>query len=691
MEKGLPNWDFTFRMRTKCGDYRWIHAKGRVVELDPGGNPKRAAGTHQDITGRVEAELTLKKSEARLSRLLRSLPSGIQECDTDGRITCSSPSYDRLMGFAPGESLGRKLTDFFHNEKEAEEFDALLQLLVNDQPPAEPYYSKNITNDGREIYVQVDWEYIRDEDGELTGFASIISDVTERKKSEDALRESEERFRQIAENLPEILWLITPDWKDFIYLSPAYERIWQRPAQELLEKKSSWLDSVYSEDLEMIRGEIEKARNSDDDEVVFSDYRIVCPDNSIRWVSSNAFKLRDENGETFRIIGLTEDITARRTLEEQLLQSQKMEAIGTLAGGIAHDFNNILAAVMGYTELAFERPTGAPEIKSDLAQIMKAANRAKGIVQQIVAFSRKNQNIREPLDLATIVEEVMTLLRASIPANVSIEIDLGQVQPIFADPSQMHQVVLNLATNAYQAITGDGTIKIKLETISSDDAAPAGEGKTCVQLSISDTGDGVPRELTDRIFEPYFTTKEIGAGSGLGLAVVHGIATSHGGTISFDSTVGEGTTFNVRLPVYEGEIVQGKAVQADKPAKGRERILFVDDEPTLATLGKELLGHYGYDVESFVDSEEALVYFLENMGDIDMVITDQTMPGITGDKLAEKILFVRPDMPILLCTGHGDLINEKGVDLTGIRKVLSKPVHGSQLPREVRKILDSSS
>jgi CheY-like chemotaxis protein len=378
--------------------------------------------------------------------------------------------------------------------------------------------------------------------------------------------------------------------------------------------------------------------------------------------------------------------------QQQLLQTQKLEAIGTLAGGIAHDFNNILMAILGYTQLAMSEVPKDNRAQDDLQQVFMAGKRAKDLVKQILTFSRHTKQEKKPLELRLLIKEVLKFLRASLPTTIEIlehiESDAGIVM---ADPTQMHQVLMNLCTNAGHAMREKrGVLEVGLMTIDLDAATAQhlglGHGPY-VDLMVSDTGHGMERAVMERIFHPFFTTKGPGEGTGLGLSVVHGIVKSHGGAITVDSEPGKGTTFHMYLPRIEmGEVPEALA-SAPVPT-GSERILLVDDEKTLVEMVKQMLEVLGYKVAGRTSSIEALEAFRCRPDKFDLVITDQTMPNMTGETLAMEILKIRPDMPIILCTGYIGLISEEKIKAIGIRELVMKPVVGDDIARIIRQVLD---
>jgi PAS domain S-box-containing protein len=382
-----------------------------------------------------------------------------------------------------------------------------------------------------------------------------------------------------------------------------------------------------------------------------------------------------------------EDITARLALEAELKQARKMESIGSLAGGIAHDFNNILAAIIGYGELAL---LGLPSERLEaeyLKKILEAGDRAKEMVGQILAFSRKSDRGQlQRINLCAVVEEVTGLIRAGLPATISMALTLPETPiTVLADPTQLHQVLMNLATNALHAMSETGgTLSIRLATKKN-----TAEKKQAAILTVSDTGHGIAPEIRDRIFDPYFTTKEKGKGTGMGLSVVHGIISSHGGRIHVTSTPGKGATFVIELPLEKGSVAPPDlSTEPLNDGGGHESILVVDDEPTLAETTSQILLQLGYQVHTCIHPQEALALLTRSLTPIDLLITDMTMPKMTGLALAQAAWQVHPKLPVVLCTGYSDQIEKEMALSIGMAAFLMKPTHRSELAAVVRRALD---
>ena len=380
--------------------------------------------------------------------------------------------------------------------------------------------------------------------------------------------------------------------------------------------------------------------------------------------------------------------------ERQLQQVLKIQAIGTLAGGIAHDFNNILFPIVGYTELTMDEVPDDSVAHNNLEEVLKAAHRAKDLVQQILTFSRQSGLERKPVEVHLIIKEALKLLRASIPASIEIINNIDDdCHPVMGDATQIHQVIMNLCTNAYQAMQDKGgTLEVNLsevdvgyeETVKKIGMQP---GKH-LQLLVRDEGCGMDAIVLDRIFEPYYTTKEQGKGTGLGLSVIHGIVKNHRGDISVTSSPGKGTTFKVYLPITEDADIVTELEPSNGAAKGNERILLIDDEEQIVSMEQQMLENLGYEVTARTDSTEALKEFSLQPQNFDLVITDMTMPQMTGDELAQKLLDIKPDIPVILCTGFNEDITEEKALAMGIQKFVMKPVIKIDLATTIRTVLD---
>jgi signal transduction histidine kinase/ActR/RegA family two-component response regulator len=436
------------------------------------------------------------------------------------------------------------------------------------------------------------------------------------------------------------------------------------------------------------------------------DKKTIIPDKSKTLVSfillntANALEslenhqlLRDQNSILEKKVEERTKALARS--ENQLQQVMKMQAIGTLAGGIAHDFNNILFPIVGYTELTMDDIPEASQSRKNLEEVLKAANRAKNLVQQILTFSRQNDQEFRSLKVQSLIKEALNLLRATIPSTIefhtSIDEDCGFIK---GDPTQIHQVIMNLGTNAYHALQENGG---KLEVILKETYLSYEQSQQMVgmkvgrhlELTVKDNGHGMPPQVLERIFEPYYTTKEQGKGTGLGLSVIHGIIKNHGGDISVRSRPGVGSTFRVYLPVIDDIDMETESVETGSETNGNERILLIDDEEQIIDIGRRILERLGYTVTPITDSEAALEEFNARPDAFDLVITDMTMPKITGDRLAQKLMDINPRIPVILCTGFNEAITEEKALSMGIDKFVMKPIVKDELAYTIRTVLDN--
>lgn len=421
---------------------------------------------------------------------------------------------------------------------------------------------------------------------------------------------------------------------------------------------------------------------------------------------ASAFAYYELTAENIKLLGLTFDVNEQlknennrleekvRDIATQLSQAQKLEAIGTLAGGIAHDFNNILSIIVGYTELALVHPT-EEERKKDLGRVLAACERAKGLINQILTFCRRRDQERRPLEISLIIKEALKLMQAILPATITIHSEINSHESkVLADPTQVHQILMNLCTNAVHAMKDKGgVLRICLsEAFIEPQTRPPGTDLApgpYIQLLVSDTGHGIDPAILDRIYDPFFTTKREGEGTGLGLSAVSGIVKSYGGGVTVQSQRGKGTTFVVYLPRFETTIPFGDGGdEKNVIPKGSERILFVDDEDHLSEMGGEMLQSLGYAVVSKKNSTDALETFQSHPNEFDMVITDMTMPSMTGIELSRKIMAIRPDIPIILCAGYSDFIDPIEAHRLGIREFLMKPFFTRELAGTVRRVLD---
>jgi PAS domain S-box-containing protein len=514
---------------------------------------------------------------------------------------------------------------------------------------------------------------------------TLVAEIMDRTKSETALQESEAKYRQLLENINQGILVAQDGMLRFV--NPMCEKVIGYSKQDLTTR--SFIDFIHPDDRLMVM-ERHVKRMAGEELPSMYEFRIVDCDGSTKWVEMDSVVIQ-WNGKTAALAFLS-DVTARKLLESQLLHAQKMEAIGTLSGGIAHDFNNVLSAMIGYTELAIMEDDERHR-QEDLKQVLKACERATSLVSQILTFSRISSVDKKPVNIGYIVKETLKLLRATIPTTIEIKQRLDS-SPIIAlaNHTQIHQIMMNLCTNAAHAMRKKGgVLEINLTsfeiTVDSPLISLEITPGNYFKLDVSDTGHGIDPANMNRIFNPFFTTKGVSEGTGLGLSVVYGIVKSHNGAITVDSVLGSGSTFTIYLPALQYHETK-EEIETEAISRGNESILFVDDEPMIAALGGEMLRKSGYKVTDSTDSVQALNMFTYNHDDYDLIITDMTMPHMTGIDLAREIWKIRPQMPIILFTGHSDLINEDEAKREGIRQYIMKPLRHRELIQVVRKVLD---
>ncbi|BCO10023.1 hypothetical protein GF1_23990 [Desulfolithobacter dissulfuricans] len=510
------------------------------------------------------------------------------------------------------------------------------------------------------------------------------------------LRESEAKYRDLINNASDAV-VVFEKTGTIHFVNPSFYEMTGYTADEV--KKLHFSDLIHPRDLKMCSENFRK-RMAGEDIPRNYELRIRSKSGKTIYIDNNASTIKKE-GRITGILSIMRNITARKRAEEekeklktQLLHMQKQEALGTLAGGIAHDFNNILTAILGYATLVRDSLPENGRAQRDLGQVLKAGERAKNLVQQILTFSRQAEQECHPVQVHLIVKEALKLLRASIPKTIEIRQRIcTEDTTILADPTKIHQVMMNLCTNAYQAMRDHGgVLEVRLEpvAVNADLVRMNPELKTgpYLRLTVSDTGHGMDDATLRRIFEPYFSTKKKQGGTGLGLAVVHGIVSGLGGTISVESKLETGTTFHVYFPLAD-QAETSKGFPDPEPVPGgTESILYVDDEQPIAHLGQRMLESLGYDVTSCTSSVEALDIFSRRPDKFDLVITDQTMPTMTGVDLAMELMRIRPEIPVILYTGFDEMVTPELARQIGIQKLMMKPVAKNELASVIRKILD---
>lgn len=646
---------------------------------------------------RKKAEEKLKKSESFLKSIIDQNPFPIWISDPDGVMVRANPALLKALNLTKEQLVGRY--NVFHDPQVEQQGLTSMIRDTLEKGTTTDYELDWVGDDtsiddikgSNRVYCVGTIFPVKDGEGNITNAIITYRDASEQKQVEEALRERTEIFNRLMKSYPGVAYVIDADGYYLFDEGKGLEKVGLKPNQVVEERWNAF--EVYKEDKDMInamkaalKGEITYLTVFQHDhywDLWFGPYT-------------------DEKGNITGILGTADDVTDRkqadkalRESEERLQQSQKMESIGNLAGGIAHDFNNILFPIVGMTELLLEDLSPDSLEYQNAKQILKAGKRGSELVQQILAFSRGAEHKKLPMRVQQIMKEVLKLTRSTIPSNIEItEMIQGDCGFVMGDATQIHQIAMNLITNAYHAVenTGGG-ISIHLRE---EKPAPGDLKKTFLKpgpyviLSVSDTGCGMGPDMLDKIFDPYFTTKEQGKGTGLGLAVVYGIIKEHGGEIRVKSEPGKGSTFDVYFPLLEA-LDKSESSEIPQPhPTGTERILLVDDEEAVVLLERQMLERLGYKVTDFSNSGDALKAFEANPDAFDLVITDMAMPNITGIQLAETLFSVRRDIPVIICTGFSERLNVQTAEKLGISGLLKKPVSKMDMAGMIRKVLEEA-
>jgi len=531
-------------------------------------------------------------------------------------------------------------------------------------------------------------------------FAIPIGIEFERIQAEKKLQDSNERFRQLTDHIQEVFWMTNIEKMEMLYISPGYEKIWGRTCEGLMKNPKSWMDAIHPEDRERVaQAAFQKQVTGKYDEI----YRIIRPNQSMRWIRDRAFPIQDDKKNVYRVCGIAEDITDlkkaqadRERLEEQLRQSQKMEAIGTLAGGIAHDFNNILAGILGNTDLIKIYSKDHEEIFHSAEAIEKASKRAANLTKQLLEFAHKGKAQNIEVNLHHEIHEVVTLMETTLGKSIKVVQKLKSSSPLIqGDPDQIQQIILNLLVNARDAIHEGGEITIQTKDIdlnlkSDPQITESGLrfGKY-TQFSVSDSGEGIPKDLQKRIFDPFFTTKKQGKGTGMGLAITYGIVKSHGGTITVQSELNQGTSFQVYLPLSQKAFRESESQLPSESIPGTGKILLIDDEELVLHAAEKLLNQLGYEVVTVGNGREAIEFYKKQYQEIDLVIIDLVMPQISGQECFHELKAINPNIKAILTSGLGFDKEDQNSSHQGIIGFLKKPFQINHLSHVIAKVLDS--
>lgn len=648
----------------------------------------------REIDERKKADETLKESEKKYRSLFEQSNDAIIIHDLNGDIIDFNQRALDLLGYDHEQLLNMTIAELHPEEELASSKKAFQETSEKGDMRFETRFRRP---EGTVVDVEISSRII---DSVQKGIVQgIIRDITERKNAEKALLKSEEQFRTIFEQSPYGIALIGSLTGRIYEVNPKFAEIAGRTLEEMTT--IDWMRITHPDDVQEDLDNL-VLLNAGEISGFNMKKRYIRPDGSHVWINMTIAPVKVEDKTHPRHLCMIEDITAnRKTVEEkerleaQLQQAQKMEAIGTLAGGIAHDFNNILFPLMGYSEMLREDLPTDSSLQGHVDEILRAALRARDLVKQILEFSRQGDQNIKPIKLQPIVKEVLKLLRSSIPTTIDIQQDIDpDCGVVVADPTQIHQIVMNLATNAYHAMEETGGIlkvSLKQERLKSEQALiPELLPGEYALLTVADTGTGIEKDVMDKIYDPYFTTKETGKGTGLGLSVVQGIIKSCNGDIRIYSEPGKGTEIKVYLPTMDRKIGDIRTDRSEPILGGTEKILLVDDEEAIVRMEQQVLERLGYRVTTRTGSVEALETFKANPDSFDLVVTDMTMPNMTGVQLAGKIKKIRSDILVILCTGFSYQINDEKSKALGIQGFVMKPVVIKEIAKTIRKVLDNS-
>lgn len=675
-------------------DFSALAKIGRTIDVSKKNEISLLAKSFEVMGNEIQRKIIqLQENENHLNITLNSIGDAVIATDAEGLITFMNPVAEVLTGWPEVEAAKTPLSDVFNiinGENREKSEDPVAKVLSTGLVIGLANHTVLIARDGIERQIADSGAPIRNADGDIIGVVLVFRDVSEEYQIREAQRKSEERYQKLFIESTDAIFVSSKDGK-IIEVNPASITLL---GYSELELKSLNTTDLYADkkDRETFIQEIESKG-----EVKNFKLDLRTKNNELKNCLMNATAKRADNGEIIGFQGTLHDVTNQKRLETQLRQAQKMDSIGALAGGIAHDFNNILVPLLGYAELLKSDLSGDGPSKEYADGIFKAAMRAKNLVNQILAVSRQGDQDLKPIRLQPIIKEALTLLRSSMPATIDIQHDLDpDCDLVTTDPTQIHQVVMNLATNAYHAMkeTGGG-LKLRLQQIQIESDkyffSELSPGEYAL-LTVTDEGSGIEKHILERVFDPYFTTKEVGDGTGLGLSVVHGIIKSFNGAVRIYSELGIGTEVRVYLPITGREDDSIQIEKSSEPAKGgSEKILLVDDEDDVRSMEKQMLEQLGYQVTECAGSIEALEKFKADVDGFDLIFSDMTMPNMTGDQLAREVILIKPDMPIIICTGFSEKMNPDNMKDVGIKGCLMKPFRRSEMAGMVRTLLDNAN
>lgn len=724
IERGLP-YEKSFRLRCKDGQWKWILGKGKGFKFNKNGKPSRALGIHIDIDNLKNIEYLLKEKEnhyqalfeysptplwemdfSEVQKYIKTLirtgvedlqnylimyPSEVEKCIKLIRINNINNAVVKLLQYKDEKNLSLNYFKILP-EKSYKNFIWIFDAIAHHKSDCD-FDIKAVTKEGKIIYVHLFWKVIPGYESDLKKVFVTTVEITERVLSKQKIKENEERLKSINDALPDMIFELDQEGK-FTYFN-------SQNIPDLFTEKNNFINKKINDVLPANIAKITLSKIGETlktEEVQHYEFSMDIEG------QQNYFEARMVLKSESNVLVIIRNITDRKHLEEENMRleqhrsrSQKLETIGTLAGGIAHDFNNLLTPIMGYSDMIKNRLSPNDQMYEDIVEILNASKQARELVEQILSFSREAGTKRKPVYLSDLLKKTMKFIRPAMPDNIKIELEIkDKGEMILADAVKIHQVLLNLTTNAYHAMENRaGILTITLEKIILDnegliDYWALESGNEYLQLRISDTGCGMEKSVMDRIFEPFFTTKSEGKGSGMGLSVVHGIIKSHKGAIFVESELDKGTTFTILLPVVKNlKIEKEKPSVLIKKTTEKARILLIDDRDYISKMIKNMLSEIGFEVTIFNNSIAAYEHFENNSQVYDLVITDRTMPDMTGLELSAKIKEKNKKIPIILITGQGHNLDTRQLEQAGIDKLIRKPIMFNEMINSIKQLIDT--
>ena len=649
--------------------------------------------TLRDDSQQLEYQKKLRRGREKF-RAIADYSAGWETwIDPSGTLLWTNPGVEEITGYsieeyATEQSLYKRLSQLM-DPQDLEKAANTLSLVLENQRALKDYHLRIRKKNGSRAWISVSCNPIYGEERDYLGIRASIRDITEKKENEKKVAESEERLNMVVDAMRDGVW----DWRmdrQEVYFSPRYYTMLGYEPYEMPQTFETWQTLVHPDDVKSCKETISKAMALGTPFQM--EFRMQTKSGQWKWILGRGKTVeKDKKGNPLRMVGTHMDISRRKELDDRLHQAQKLEAVGTLASGIAHDFNNILAGIIGYAELVMDEIGRDSKGYGRLKGIIKSSERARELIRQILTFSRQEETEHFALDVRLVIKEALALIRATLPTTITINQEIQPDLPfVLGDPTQIHQLIMNLSTNALHAMSSGGEMRVSLTT---EDLG--GQEKTTgqdlprgkyVKLTVKDSGTGIPPDILPWLFDPFFTTKEKGKGTGLGLSVVHGIVKKHQGDIRIDSVPGQGTRVDIYLPCQEAEKKRNPLSMATQGG-GEGKILIVDDEEVLSLVVNDMLESLGYSVTALTDSQEAFELFKRTPADFDILLTDITMPGLTGVELVDSARKLRPDLPVIIWSGDHDKLSQdivKGADNIVFMK---KPFRQQELATTVKTLL----